>query len=170
MRLHYLLWEAILCHGGSQQLVNIFNRIGAAAALDTSQRISTQVVLLTINFWHSSTSCVCILYWCNTHLERYICTVRAASPLVSSFHTRGNYGFEYQSCREIFSNILIASAIPVEKAKRRRWTLAQVSSPHTTLVLPATNLEPQYLVSWAWGHDGWSLPHTDSEAILYCNG
>ena len=39
-----LVTEATLCHGGTQELVKIFNHIGAATSLDTSQRLAIQVV------------------------------------------------------------------------------------------------------------------------------
>ena len=39
-----LITEAVLCHGGTQQLVRILNRLGAAACLDTVNRLATQVV------------------------------------------------------------------------------------------------------------------------------
>ncbi len=42
--LHVLLTETILCHGGDQVLVQIMNRIGAVASLDTSNRLATHVV------------------------------------------------------------------------------------------------------------------------------
>ena len=38
--LQTLLTEATLCHGGTQELVKILNRIGAATSIDTSQRHS----------------------------------------------------------------------------------------------------------------------------------
>lgn len=41
---HTILTEAILCHGGSLELVTIFNRVGAAASLDTAQCVATHVV------------------------------------------------------------------------------------------------------------------------------
>ena len=44
MPFHLLLTEAIQCHGSSLELVKFFNRIGAAAALDTSNRLATHVV------------------------------------------------------------------------------------------------------------------------------
>lgn len=44
MPFHVLNTEAILCYGGSHELVKIFNRLGAAASLDTSLRLATQVV------------------------------------------------------------------------------------------------------------------------------
>ncbi len=42
--LHVLLTETILCQGGDQVLVQIMNRIGAVASLDTSNRLATHVV------------------------------------------------------------------------------------------------------------------------------
>ena len=36
MPMHTILTEAVLCHGGSQELVKVLNRVGAIAALDTS--------------------------------------------------------------------------------------------------------------------------------------
>ena len=44
MPFHMLVTEATLCHGGTHELVKILNRIGAAASLDTNQRLATQVV------------------------------------------------------------------------------------------------------------------------------
>lgn len=44
MPLHILLTEAILCHGGSLELVRILNRVGAVASLDTCNRLATYVV------------------------------------------------------------------------------------------------------------------------------
>ena len=44
MPFHTLLTEAILCHGGSQELVRILNRVGAVASLETSRRLATLVV------------------------------------------------------------------------------------------------------------------------------
>ena len=44
MPFHTLLTEAILCHGGSQELVRILNRVGAVASLETSHRLATLVV------------------------------------------------------------------------------------------------------------------------------
>ncbi len=42
--LHVLLTETSLCQGGDQVLVQIMNRIGAVASLDTSNRLATHVV------------------------------------------------------------------------------------------------------------------------------
>lgn len=44
MPFHVMLTDAILCHGGSQELVRILNRVGAVASLDTSRRLATVVV------------------------------------------------------------------------------------------------------------------------------
>ena len=41
MPFHALLTEATLCHGGTQELVHILNRVGAVAS---NQRLATQVV------------------------------------------------------------------------------------------------------------------------------
>ena len=43
MPLHYLLTDAIQCHGGSTTLVKILNRVGACTSMDTLQRIQTTV-------------------------------------------------------------------------------------------------------------------------------
>ena len=40
--LHVLLSEAIVCHGGSQVLVQLMNRLGAVASLDTCNRLATR--------------------------------------------------------------------------------------------------------------------------------
>ena len=44
MPLQTLVTEATLCHGSTQELVKILNRIGTASSIDTSQRLATQVV------------------------------------------------------------------------------------------------------------------------------
>ena len=44
MPLQYLLADAILCLGGSTELLKIFNRIGAVASLDTHDRIAMYAV------------------------------------------------------------------------------------------------------------------------------
>lgn len=44
MPFHTVLTEAILCSGGSLELVKIFNRIGVVASLGTNLRVATQVV------------------------------------------------------------------------------------------------------------------------------
>ena len=44
MPLQYLLADAILCMGGSTELVKMLNRIGAVASLDTHDRMATLVV------------------------------------------------------------------------------------------------------------------------------
>ena len=44
MPLQYLLSDAILCLGGSTELVKIFNRVGAVASLDTHDRVATCAV------------------------------------------------------------------------------------------------------------------------------
>jgi len=45
----YLLADAILCMGASNELVKMFNRLGSVASLDTQDRIATAVVTLCIN-------------------------------------------------------------------------------------------------------------------------
>lgn len=40
---HVLVTEAVLCHGGTQELA-ILNRLGAAACLDTANRLATHTV------------------------------------------------------------------------------------------------------------------------------
>ena len=44
MPLQYLLSDAILCLGGSTELVKLFNRIGAVSSLDTHDRVATCAV------------------------------------------------------------------------------------------------------------------------------
>ena len=46
--LHILLTEAVLCHGSTLELVRILNRIGAAASLDTVNRLATRVVQMRL--------------------------------------------------------------------------------------------------------------------------
>ena len=54
MPLHYLLTDAIQCHGGSVTLIKIFNRVGACASIDTLQRIQTLVAAKRIKKGPSS--------------------------------------------------------------------------------------------------------------------
>ena len=42
--MHVLHTESVLCHGGSLELAKILNRVGAIAALDTSNCLPTHVV------------------------------------------------------------------------------------------------------------------------------
>ena len=49
MPFQYLLADAILCMGGSTELVKMFNRLGIVASLDTHDRIATAVVTQHIN-------------------------------------------------------------------------------------------------------------------------
>ena len=44
MPFHFGLTEAILCHGGSTQLVRLFNKFGIVSSLDTNSRIATSIV------------------------------------------------------------------------------------------------------------------------------
>ena len=47
--LHILITEAVLCHGGSLELVRILNRLGAAASVETVNRLATYIVQARIN-------------------------------------------------------------------------------------------------------------------------
>lgn len=49
MPFHNLLIEVILCHGGSQDLVMVLNRVGAVASLETNRRLAAVVVKQRIN-------------------------------------------------------------------------------------------------------------------------
>ena len=44
MPLQTLITEATICHGGTQELVKILNRVGVGSSIDSNQRLSTQVV------------------------------------------------------------------------------------------------------------------------------
>ena len=46
---NHLLADAILCMGGSTELVKMFNRLGIVVSLDTHDRIATAVVTRRIN-------------------------------------------------------------------------------------------------------------------------
>ena len=48
MPLHYILTDAILCMGGSAELVRVLNRFGACVSLDTHNRISTRIVTISM--------------------------------------------------------------------------------------------------------------------------
>ena len=45
MPFHVLLTKAILCNGGTNDLVRIINRVGVAASLDTANRLCTDMVI-----------------------------------------------------------------------------------------------------------------------------
>ena len=42
--LHILLTEAVMCHGGTLELVQLLNRLGAIASVETANRLATHVV------------------------------------------------------------------------------------------------------------------------------
>ena len=42
--MHFVLIEAILCHGRPIELVKLFNRFGMVSSLDTNNRIATCIV------------------------------------------------------------------------------------------------------------------------------
>ena len=43
--LHILITEAVLCNGGTLELVHILNQLGAAASVETANRLATHVAL-----------------------------------------------------------------------------------------------------------------------------
>ena len=42
--LHILVTESVICHGGTLELVRVLNRLGAAASIDTVNRLATHFV------------------------------------------------------------------------------------------------------------------------------
>ena len=153
MPLHILVTEATLCHGGTQELVKMLNRIGAGSSIDTSQRLATQVV-------HSR-----IVKGILPELEKNALSIVSIDNIdilqphafVSSTDaTRSWHGTSVQCVQPLPTTGILeqgeltkptvqfcsrkhpatsptASPIIVEKSKQRRRTL---NEPHSTVVIP----------------------------------
>lgn len=144
--LHVMLTEAILCHGGNNELVKIMNRLGAAASLDTCNRLATQVAQVRLE----------------EGVKRYlvpsqlvVATVDNVDILqphavVSSLDaTRSWHGTSVQCVQPLPTtgtlnrNELVAvnqtnisqSPVVLQRHKRRRRTLSEQASPHTITTL-----------------------------------
>ena len=152
MPLHALLTEAILCHGGTQELVHILNRVGAVASIDTNQRLATQVVQARIEngilpeIEERALSIVSI---------DNIDTLQPRAFVSCTDATRSWHGTSVQCVQPLPHTGLLeehelniqggahtrkhpassptASPAPAQRNKRRRRTLTELPSPHTGL-------------------------------------
>ncbi len=159
--LHVALTESILCHGGTQELIRILNRLGAAASLDTVNRLATNVVTKRIaegvsadlkpGMYATATvdnidiiqpfafvSCLdASRSWHGTSVQ---CiqplpeTEYLSQDLVPSSHAS-----QLTTRTHIQTTSPVNTPIPHEKHKRRRRTLTEFS-PHTSItVAPKKN-------------------------------
>jgi len=157
MPFHALLTEAILCHGGSQKLVRILNRVGAVASLETSRRLATLVVQQRVargiqpELHHRS---LCIVSIDNIDILQSHTFVSSTDgtrswhgtsvqcvqplPLSASLSNGEMVTVGFPPTRKHPASSPVASPLPVEKAKRRRQTLTEHPSPHTLMVIPET--------------------------------
>ena len=162
MPLHVVLTEAILCHGGSLELVRIFNRIGAVASIDTNSRLATRIVqerlmhgikpqlqphmlsIISIDNIdilqpHALVSCTDkTRSWHGTSVQ-CVQPLPLSGTLSQEEVLRGNEAQKRQ-----FSSP-VASPMPVEKHKRRRRTLTEQPSPHTHMTQPRLQDSPIFL-------------------------
>ena len=156
MPFHTLVTEATLCHGGTHELVKILNRIGAAASIDTSQRLAMQVVdsrkvngilpelekralsivsvdNIDILQPHAFISCTdATRSWHGT-------SVQCVQPLPTTGLLQQEEltdQIEQPCSRKHPATSPTASPIIVEKSKRRRRTLTELPSPHSTVLIP----------------------------------
>ena len=157
MPFHCLLTEAVLCHGGSQELVRILNRVGAVASLETNRRLATLVVQermsngIIAEIHPKSLSVVSI---------DNIDILQSHAFVSSTDRTRSWHGTSVQCTQPLPLSACLsndemnvpssgrkhgpslsppASPTPIEKSKRRRRTLTEQLSPHTRLV---SSIEP----------------------------
>lgn len=155
MPFHVILTEAVLCHGGSLELVRILNRVRAIASLDTNNRLATHIVQERINqgiIPQLVPNALTILSIDNIDiLQTYAivsCTdktrswhgtsVQCVKPLPMSASLSQDELLESNgasSKRPVTSPV--NSPMPVEKCKRRRRTLTEKPSPHSHVTLPS---------------------------------
>ena len=160
--MHVLVTEAVLCHGGTLELVAILNRLGAAASLDTVNRLATCVVtrrmsdgvlsdLATQKFAAVSIDNIDILQpygfvSCTDATRSWHGTsVQCVQPLpLSGNLTDDNVLPPVQGVHtnKRTCNSPVNTPVAREKYKRRRRTLAERSSPHTELVAITSQSNP----------------------------
>ena len=167
--LHVLLTEAILCHGGTLELVQILNRVGVVASVETLNRLATQIVQTRISegiasdldpetFSVVSVDNVDILqpYGFVSCLDAtrswHGTSVQCVQPLPLTGQLTRDDVLVSSTVAHTTSNKRMCSSpantpIPREKNKRRRRTLTEQSSPHSTMetqeptVLPSDCLD-----------------------------
>ena len=159
--LHILLTEAVLCHGGTLELVRILNRLGAVASIDTVNRLATHVVqkrqsegvksdlkgaifsavsIDNIDILQSYGFVSCL----DTTRSWHGTSVQCVQPLPISGHLTSDDKLA-PSTTDCTTNKRMCSSpahtpIPREKHKRRRRT--QQPSPHSTSVIPSQEPTP----------------------------
>ena len=153
--LHVLVTEAVLCHGGTLQLVRLLNRLGAAACIDTVNRLATHFVekrlskgvlsdLVPQRFATVSVDNIDILqpfaFVSCQDLSRswHGTSVQCTQPLPLSGHlTPDDFltsaSTQVTDCSKRTCSSPANTPIAKEKHKRRRRTLTE-HSPHTVLV------------------------------------
>ena len=147
--LHITLTEAILCHGGSLELVRILNRVGAVASLDTANRLATYIVDKRITegihpelqpHMHSivSVDIIDILqsYAFVSSLDSSISwhgtSVQCVQPLLVSGHlTPDDLHVSQTLTRKHPSSSPISTPVPVEKSINVEDGHLQNNHPHT---------------------------------------
>ena len=150
MPLHVLLTEAILCNGGSQELVRLLNRVGAVASLDTVNRLNTQVAVKRRTqgiISELKPDAFTIVSVDNIDI------LQPHAAVSSTDATRSWHGISEQCVQPRPSfNVLgseerlptrkhpvsspIHSPLPQQRHKRRRRTFTELPSPHTNVALP----------------------------------
>ena len=161
MPFHTLLTETTLCHGGTQELVKILNRVGAIASIDTHQRLATQVVQERIAqgvLPHIDEKALSIVSVDNIDILQphafVSCTDATRSwhgtsvqcmqplPLTGILEVEDINVLHHPHSRKHYATSPTASPVPTEKSKRRRRTLTELFSPHTSLSVRHVNNLP----------------------------
>ena len=149
MPMHFVLTEAILCYGGSMELVKLFNRFGMVSSLDTNNRIATYIVQKRIIEGIKPS----IQFGMLTVVSVDNVDILQSHAVVSALDaTRSWHGTSVQCIQpqpksdELTQQEIVVSSqsqpddsqspIPVQRLKRRRRTLAEACSPHTQMVTP----------------------------------
>ncbi len=155
---HIVLTEAVLCHGGTLELVRILNRLGAVASIDTANRLATHIVQTRLSrgikpdlqpqkFTAVSIDNIDILQShgfvsCQDATRSWHGTsVQCVQPLPFSGHLTPedlltHVPQDTGNTRKRLPTSPAGTPIPTEKHKRRRRTLTEQASPHTGLVNP----------------------------------
>lgn len=167
--LHVLLTEAVLCHGGTLELIHILNRLGAVASVETLNRLSTHVVQTQLSegliadlepqeFAAVSIDNIDILqpYGFVSCLDAtrswHGTSVQSVQPLPLSGHLRADDLLSTRTAgittkKRTYSSP-VNTPVPREKHKRRQRTLTEQHPPHSTI-----QQEPTALSSSNYFHD-----------------
>ena len=150
--LHILLTESVICHGGTLELVRILNRLGAAASIETVNRLATHVVqtrlsqgikpdlepnkLAVVSIDNIDILQPYAFVSCQDATRSWHGTsVQCVQPLPVSGHlTQEDLLASPKTHKKRPPTSPAGTPIPTEKHKRRRRTLTELASPHTTMV------------------------------------